>query len=186
MKEIINNWFGEISDESYIEQGDIFEKCCIILPNHTHYLSIFNSMHTDTPLEVTEFDGIVLSQTCDIINKKISSLILCPIFPLSTFKDKGGRFNSAAGREDLRQGKLAQYHLLQKFETKTLPMDYYYVDFQHIYSIPKQFLEAMLKNISRKRLLSPYREHLSQSFARYFMRVGLPTDIPQEDIKNYT
>ena len=25
---------------------------------------------------------------------------------------------------------------------------------------------------------SPYREHLAQAFARYFMRVGLPVDIP--------
>jgi hypothetical protein len=31
---------------------------------------------------------------------------------------------------------------------------------------------------TRLRLLPPYREHLSQSFARFFMRVGLPVDIP--------
>jgi hypothetical protein len=30
----------------------------------------------------------------------------------------------------------------------------------------------------RLRLLPPYREHLSQAFARFFMRVGLPVDIP--------
>jgi hypothetical protein len=28
------------------------------------------------------------------------------------------------------------------------------------------------------RLLPPYRKHLSQSFARFIMRVGLPIDIP--------
>jgi hypothetical protein len=27
-------------------------------------------------------------------------------------------------------------------------------------------------------LRSPYLEHFSQTFARYFMRVGLPSDIP--------
>lgn len=27
---------------------------------------------------------------------------------------------------------------------------------------------------SRNILMPPYREHLSQAFARYFMRVGLP------------
>jgi len=27
-------------------------------------------------------------------------------------------------------------------------------------------------------LNSPYLEHLSQNFARYFMRVGLPSDLP--------
>jgi len=28
------------------------------------------------------------------------------------------------------------------------------------------------------RLLPPYREHLAQAFARFFMRVALPVDIP--------
>jgi hypothetical protein len=27
-------------------------------------------------------------------------------------------------------------------------------------------------------LLPPYREHLSQAFARFFMRVGLPVEVP--------
>jgi hypothetical protein len=28
------------------------------------------------------------------------------------------------------------------------------------------------------RLLPPYREHLAQAFARFFIRVGLPVDVP--------
>ncbi len=36
------------------------------------------------------------------------------------------------------------------------------------------------KQLGRLRLLPPYREHLSQSFARQFMRVGLPIDLPRE------
>jgi maleate cis-trans isomerase len=32
----------------------------------------------------------------------------------------------------------------------------------------------------RVRLLSPYKEHLSQAFARYFMRVGLPRPLADE------
>jgi len=62
----------------------------------------------------------------------------------------------------------------------------YVVNFHTIYSVPKKFIETIVKNKMRKRLLPPYREHLSQSFARYFMRVGLPADIPADDIKNYT
>jgi hypothetical protein len=40
-------------------------------------------------------------------------------------------------------------------------------------------LEAILKarNQVRPQLLPPYREHLSQSFARFFMRVGLPIPV---------
>jgi hypothetical protein len=33
------------------------------------------------------------------------------------------------------------------------------------------------RNGKRLRLLPPYREHLSQAFARFFMRIGLPVHI---------
>src|SRR5207245_692213 len=53
------------------------------------------------------------------------------------------------------------------------------VDFHDIFTAPRQFLEDLLRQrgTPRLRLLPPYREHLSQAFARFFMRVGLPEPI---------
>jgi hypothetical protein len=53
------------------------------------------------------------------------------------------------------------------------------IDFHEIISLPRAFLEAwtIRAGASRLRLLPPYREHLSQAFARYFMRGGLPLNI---------
>jgi len=52
------------------------------------------------------------------------------------------------------------------------------VDFGRIFSLPKAFVHQFAaKQGKRLRLSPPYREHLSQSFARFFMRVGLPQDI---------
>lgn len=53
------------------------------------------------------------------------------------------------------------------------------VDFHHVFTVPRDFVEAYLKATQpqRFRLLPPYREHVSQAFARFFMRVGLPTPI---------
>jgi hypothetical protein len=50
------------------------------------------------------------------------------------------------------------------------------VDFHIIYTVPRDFLESLLQHRGkpRLRLVSPYREHVSQAFARFFMRVGLP------------
>ena len=47
-------------------------------------------------------------------------------------------------------------------------------------AVPRAFLEDLIaeRGTKRLRLLPPYREHLSQAFARFFMRVGLPVDIP--------
>ena len=175
----------EVPANSPVEQGDIVECCNIIIPKEVHYLAISDNMETEEPFDIIEINGIVLSQSCDIQNQKIDSIILCQIFSLREFTDKGGWFASAQAREDLRQGKFPEYHLLQRFKGDKLPNDFYFVDFHHIYSVPKKFIEALLKDKPRKRLLTPYREHLSQSFARYFMRVGLPEDILQEEIRNY-
>jgi len=58
---------------------------------------------------------------------------------------------------------------------------YLVVDFKNVYSINRSTLNDTVKNLkNRIRLLPPYREHLSQAFARYFMRVGLPQDIAIE------
>jgi hypothetical protein len=69
--------------------------------------------------------------------------------------------------------------MLNCLENEKLSMKIRVVDFHDIYSLPKIFLESFLRERKklRIRLSPPYREHLSQSFARFFMRVGLPTPI---------
>jgi hypothetical protein len=50
---------------------------------------------------------------------------------------------------------------------------------RRVYSLLVAFLrKTSLLNGRRLRLLPPYRENASQAFARFFMRVGLPVDIP--------
>lgn len=53
------------------------------------------------------------------------------------------------------------------------------VDFHSIFTVPRLFLDELIerRGARRLRLLPPYREHLSQSFARFFMRVRLPQNI---------
>lgn len=53
------------------------------------------------------------------------------------------------------------------------------VQFDHPIVLDKEIIANHLaQQNSRLRLLPPYREHLAQAFARSFMRVGLPIDIP--------
>jgi hypothetical protein len=51
------------------------------------------------------------------------------------------------------------------------------VDFRNVFSLPFDFLKSYCAEGERLRLLPPYREHLSQAFARFFMRVGLPVPV---------
>jgi len=172
-------WYETIDeDNNSLEQGDIVDECRIIVPGQEHYQNIMMCSTTEgIPTPVQTIHGILMSQSCDIANDKVDFVILCPLWSLSELE--------ASQRNDLRKGRLYAYHLLEEFDTPTLPKDFYFVDFHHIHSIPKDFLRETVKGKKRKRLLPPYREHLSQSFARYFMRVGLPIGIAEEKIKNY-
>ena len=179
-------WYDDIRDDAEIEQGDIIVDCNAILAYEEHYNNIINNIENDIELDVITFNGIVLSQSCDIVNDKVTNVIVCPLVTLKDLCENEEYYKSSAAREGLRQGKEPAHHLLQKVSlSQDKSSDFYVVSFRHIHSIPKRYIKALIKNKIRKRLLPPYREHLSQSFARYFMRVGLPTNISKEDFKDY-
>ena len=57
--------------------------------------------------------------------------------------------------------------------------DFLVCDFRSLFGIHLTTLKELAAQQSpRLRLLPPYREHLAQAFARFFMRVGLPIDVP--------
>jgi len=72
------------------------------------------------------------------------------------------------------------FHVLNKCDLEGFRRDFRVVDFRRVHSLPLDFVRNMaIQSGDRIRLLPPYREHLSQAFARFFMRVGLPVDIPE-------
>lgn len=178
-------WYDIISEKCDITQGDIIKNCYIPLPNQSFYFSLLKGEQAvDEPIDVSSADVIILSQACDIKNDKIDSIVICPIWPLSSLTSTSEYYKSSNGKESLRQGKEPAYHLLDQYDSELFTMPLSVVDFHRIYSLPKDFIENIAnQNCPRLRLLPPYREHLSQAFARYFMRVGLPVDIPREKLK---
>jgi hypothetical protein len=81
--------------------------------------------------------------------------------------------------EDARRGNLPGFHVLSACVLPGLVREVRVVDFRRVYSLPLPFMRKRATvSRPRLRLLPPYREHLSQAFARFFMRVGLPVDIP--------
>lgn len=164
-------WY-EIASGEEVWQGDIIDLCPIVVPSRTIELGIVSA-------EVIEYDVVVMSQTCDLMQRKLDLVLVCPIWHLSEFENRSDFFKSKKGKEALRRGNTTGYHLLNKCEIGGFETDYLVVDFRSVYSVPFDFLiDLAERRGERLRLLPPYREHLSQAFARFFMRVGLPVDIP--------
>jgi hypothetical protein len=134
-----------------------------------------------------------MSQACDLEHAKIREVILCPNYPLPSYEllwkqAMESQDQNATDKAwtkhltEIRDGKiwnLAMLNERQQGAGMTIAREIRIVDFHEICTLPRTFLErwATRSNRPRLRLLPPYREHLSQAFARYFMRVGLPVEI---------
>lgn len=160
---------------SELQQGDLIPDCPIVVPPN----NIIEGSNID--VEVSLIDSVILSQSCDLENDKIQIVLVCPYFSLKTFLSQMKEQNKKSKEkaiENLKRGNLPGYHLINKDESIQILSDYTVVDFRNIYGIQINALFNLVSKLEiRHRLLPPYREHLSQAFARFFMRVGLPQDI---------
>ena len=174
-------WYTIINNSDEIFQGDLIPECPIVIPPPT-------IKEDENPtVEIRLIDSIVLSQSCDLENDKIDIVLVCPHHSLKNFlrqlPPEQNSIKKAIDKtiDNLKKGVLPGYHLLNKFEE--FMDDYQVVDFRNVYGIQFEYLKDICKELPQRiRLLPPYREHLSQSFARYFMRVGLPQEI---DVEGY-
>jgi len=131
---------------------------------------------------IEEWDVIVLTQTCDLENNKVDEVLLAAVTEYAALVDREKEKNPVvAGRKfrsALVDGNMPAYSLLpQRLIDPVLAWSL--VDFHHLFSVPKAQLLAHRAAGDRLRLASPYREHLAQAFARYIMRVGLPTPLQE-------
>ena len=178
------DWYSVIDyeDKASFEQGDIIYNC-------PHFITTVVGDTCEARIE--RYNVVILTQTCDIVNDKADKILVAPWSPLTKLfeenlanKQKENPQKKELSRKDknslfrhLKDGIRPRYHMLNKDDEKGLT-DYPILDFMHTYSIPIQELQKVAKEQKTIiRLNSPYKEHLSQAFARFFMRVGLPATI---------
>ena len=190
-------WWEELDATAPLLQGDIVEAC----PN-----AVFNPEPPFNPADpvallqdlrgrvgVQQVRAIVMTQACDLAEHKVQNAILCPAYTLDDFRTEWNAKRQAEGKEpsqgafdgyvgSIRTGRIWNLTMLRKREAGTdvqVTASTSIVDFHEVFSLPVAFLELWLAAAGQRRLrlAPPYREHLSQAFARYFMRVGLPVDI---------
>jgi hypothetical protein len=157
-----------------LRQGDILEQCVVASISDT-----FEPDDTEDVVNVETARLIVVTQSCDLENGKAPHVALCPIYTLEEFEISDERFKSKGRWEEVRKGKVEGLYLLPGVDQPQNNRDALVVDFRLIVSLPIGYVQRCSESLEgRPRLLSPYVEHFSQSFARFFMRVGLPSQIP--------
>ena len=133
---------------------------------------------------------MMMPLACDLEHGKVSNVVLCPAPLLSTFKTGWERGERSRNQQptakawkslcrNITDGYVWNLFMMDSMPEGEHPTEHRVVDFHSVYTMPRAFLDrlAVGRGGNRLRLLPPYREHLSQSFARDFMRVGLPEAI---------
>jgi len=185
-------WYEAVNVNTGLTQGDIIFNCPVIRwaskpiePETDPEVEVLKSL-----VEVDEIDVVVITQACDLENKKVENVILCPHFSLEKYKKDWENAMKELGQnptskawgkycEDIKNGYVWNLAMLNEGSIGELSLTHRVVDFHDVYTIPRTFLESLLQRRGqlRLRLRPPYREHLSQAFARFFMRVGLPMGV---------
>ena len=176
-------WYEVVEYSGEITQGDILKNCPVPI------LSSVDDLTSGKEIEakIQMIDGIILTQACDIANKKVENVILCSITSKTDFEkihsELGeGRNKISSYIKGIVKGQQHAYHIINNYKTDDFSQDYYIISFKDIFSIPVELAQEIASNNGKRlRLCPPYREHLSQAFARYFMRVGLPINISIEE-----
>lgn len=163
------DWYAVPDGDAPLEQGDILEQIEVPLAEGPP------DEDGNVAAKLATMNAIVISQSCDLAKAQFTRVALCPVFDLNFFKERGPETDP----EGLRRGKYVSYHLLNRSELEGFERDFRVVDFRTIHQMAKAVLQDAAAAGQRIRLLPPYREHLAQAFARSFMRVGLPIDIPR-------
>jgi len=176
-----------------LNQGDLILQCPVLNWEP-------GPLEVDAPGMTTEFlsqrvhprqaDVVVMTQACDLEHDKVRNVVLCPHWSLSDFKrtweeDQLSRKQNPTAKawrnycDDIRDGYVWHLSMLNAEDVDGVKVEHRVVDFHDVFAIPREMLESLLthRNAPRPQLLPPYREHLSQAFARFFMRVGLPTNV---------
>jgi hypothetical protein len=185
------SWYEVVAHDQPLQQGDLLLNCPVLAwKPELHSVSPSPAPPLHERAALFRQDVVVMTQACDLEHDKVRNVVLCPHLPLPTFRLNWEQWmtirrqavSEKAWRrfcDDIAAGYVWNLTFLERFDHAELDTDIRVVNFHEVHTVPRNFLESFLRDApkARLRLRPPYREHLSQAFARFFMRVGLPQPI---------
>lgn len=176
------DWYEIVSGDAALEQGDLLDNFPIFVPS----ISLADvptepGLTIDVPGVIQRFNIVIMTQSCDFL--KLTSedeVILSPRYNYLEFAENYKPVRGPGGWKNLVNGRILGAYLINRCDIELYETDYQIVDIRRIFTVPLAVVQRVATNQgTRIRLLPPYREHLAQAFARQFMRVGLPIDLPR-------
>jgi hypothetical protein len=189
---MIDRWYRLAQPGERLSQGDLIFRCPILTWKSVgvEMDSNFGAGALSQMIDPFEDDVVIMTQACDLEHGKVTNVVICPHAALSDFRraweeDQRGRGQNPTAKswqrvcDNIRDGYVWNLSMLNAEDVDGVRLEHRVVDFRDVFTVPREMLESLIcqRNQPRPQLLPPYREHHSQAFARFFMRVGLPTNV---------
>jgi hypothetical protein len=165
-------WYRPLEAEDPVHQGDLMFGITlrVVLPRN------------DSPgsFDIGEYttDVIVATQSCDLEQGKVAQVEVIPVYPVAEWLAEQPLLFSQL--DSIRRGYVPATYLLPGWPEAPVEaarrMRVVALDEKRSISW-QEFEEA--RHCPRVGLVSPYIEHFGQAVARFYMRVGLPEDMPE-------
>jgi hypothetical protein len=192
-KTMSDQWYKLAAADERVTQGDIVFQCPL-LNWHPEAVEIGSAAQSSERLkqisQAIEADVVVMTQACDLEHDHVTNVVVCPHVGLLEHKALWEEFMTSKSQnpsakawrnycDDIQGGYVWNLCFLNAAELDGFSHEIRVVDFREVFTIPRIVLETVIRerSVLRLQLLPPYKEHLSQAFARFFMRVGLPTPV---------
>jgi hypothetical protein len=168
-------WWESV-EGNVLQQGDLLKSCL-------HPVSFGPRSSDPAEVNVDEDDLVIVSQSCDLVpGRNIEHVALCRVSLIEEVEANDPGKGANKWREQwnaVLKGRRQGFYLLQSPEEPDNNRKALLVDFRQIISLPCDYAMSHAKEFtSRWRLRPPQREHFSQAFGFYFMRVALPENLP--------
>lgn len=160
-----DSWY-EIASADPVMQGDVLQAAPLVRAS-----SFDGSQYR---FETKSAELVVLTQSCDIAKSAQTTLLLAEVHDYERIAGVPGNdhLRQFKYKEALERGNAVSDFLLPPYGPRD--MSWSIVSFRDLAVLPKSMVLGHVAANGGVRLQSPYREYLSQAFARYVMRVGLP------------
>ncbi|MCY2988302.1 MAG: hypothetical protein NTY19_10635 [Planctomycetota bacterium] len=163
--------FDSPPPDAPVDQGDIIDGCPL---QHLATFDVTDLLAERAPDSVvsTYSRVLVLTQTCDLAQKK-SSVVLVAAVRVAADMVRQGILKAIDVQGPIRGGRVFGWYYLPRVEACGLPESV--VDLRQIHTIRRDLLTALCLHGKRRGRIRPlYREHLARHFAETYARIGLP------------
>jgi hypothetical protein len=167
-------------------QGDIYQD-----------LNFVMGIKTPFKLDIEEITlryAVILTQDCDLSSHQralnngkkedralLPSVLVCPAYPFEQFFNgehlegkKLGILQSEKKSRIKENEKVKRYHYIEPDEDSGLTE--LVIDFKHFYTVGYEVLKNARNELYITTINELYRENLSQRFAQFLSRIGLPDE----------